>query len=83
MTGRDMNDKSTPPADSFRNMFPATVIRDASMAHKVSTLANKVQNENDSFLILCGLSHMAYGIGVPERIWNRNPELKAQTCTMV
>jgi hypothetical protein len=35
ITGRDMHNKATPPGDNFKKMFPAQVIKDASMAHCV------------------------------------------------
>ena len=38
LTGRSPHDERTPPSDQFRRMFPAQVIKDAAMAHKVSGL---------------------------------------------
>ena len=38
LTGRNPHDTSTPPSDRFRSMFPAQVIKDCAMAHKVSSL---------------------------------------------
>jgi uncharacterized iron-regulated protein len=49
-------------------MFPAHVIRDAAMAHKVTQLINDGQSE-DKFIVLTGQTHMSYDCGVPERIW--------------
>ena len=48
------------------------------MAHKINKLI-KEKHKDDSFLLLCSIGHMAYGLGVPERIWSKNPELQEET----
>lgn len=78
ISGRDMHNKDTPPGDQFRRMFPAQIIKDASMAFKVNELL-KTSSQDTTFYVICGNGHMQYGNGVPERIWSENPDLKAQT----
>jgi hypothetical protein len=50
------------------------------MAHKVHKIVTTSSGPEDTFLICCSISDMAYGFGVPERIWNSDPELKSETC---
>lgn len=57
-------------------MFPAQVIKDASMANKVSQLIEADPEAKDLYLLVCGVGHMGYGFGVPERIWKNYEELK-------
>jgi uncharacterized iron-regulated protein len=52
-------------------MFPAQIIKDASMANKVNQLL-KSADPLENFLVICGTGHMMYGFGVPERILNNN-----------
>ena len=72
LTGRSPHG-SAPPTDQFRKMFPAQVIKDAAMAHRVATLA--ASRPADKFLVICGIGHSGYGHGVPERILAARPEL--------
>ncbi|KOO24749.1 methyltransferase type 11 [Chrysochromulina tobinii] len=68
LTGR--NRHATPPmapTDKFRKMFPAQVIKDAAMAHKV--------------LVICGVGHSGYSHGVPERILRVLPWLQTHRQT--
>ena len=37
LTGRNLHDRTLPPTDAYRKMFPAQVIKDAAMAHKLHT----------------------------------------------
>ena len=74
ISGRDMH-SDTPPSDRFRKMFPAQVIKDAAMAHLVSGMVSQGA-ASDRYLLLLGVGHMAYSLGVPERILARHPELK-------
>ena len=75
ITGRDMHNKLTTPGDQFMKMFPAQIIKDASMAYKVNELL-KVGEEDTTYYVICGNGHMQYGYGVPERIWAENAQLK-------
>ena len=59
-------------------MFPAQIIKDASMAFKVNELL-KTCSDDTTFYVICGNGHMQYGNGVPERIWSANPDLKAKS----
>ena len=48
------------------------------MAHAVSGLVQS-SSPDDRFLLLLGVGHMAYGHGVPERLFARQPQLAAQS----
>jgi hypothetical protein len=48
------------------------------MAHKINTLL-KEKSENDNFLILCPIEQMAYGFGIPERIWKKDSSLSQKS----
>ena len=82
ISGRDMHNKETPPTGQFKKMFPAQLIKDASMANKVNELM-KVSAPDTTFYIICGTGHMQYGFGVPERIWAANEALKNSTSMIV
>ena len=77
LTGRRLH--ATPrrePTDRFRQMFPAQVIKDAAMAHRVcEVLAPRAAD--DRALVICGVGHSGYSHGVPERIFAARPELAA------
>jgi len=82
MTGRDLNDSETALKEDFRNMFPAQIIRDASMANKLHKLL-RISNSKEKFLVICGARHMAFGHGVPERLFKNNENLKNSTFTII
>ena len=71
LTGRNMHmdAKGDLATDRFRKMFPAQIIKDASMAWCASSL-DRILNitGHDKMLIVCGVGHMLYSHGVPERI---------------
>jgi uncharacterized iron-regulated protein len=75
ISGRDMNNKNTPPGDQFRKMFPAQVIKDASMAYQVSKLMQS-EPADSTFFVIMGFGHMGHGFGVPERIWQLEKDSK-------
>ena len=81
VSGRDMHDESRPPSDKFRKMFPAQIIKDAAMAHRVATLAAAAPPV-DRFLVVMGLGHCGYGHGVPERLFAALPELRNSSYSM-
>ncbi len=72
LTGRDLH--SDPlgklATDRFRaKMFPAQIIKDASMAwcaKNINDILNKTGE--DRMLLVCGVGHMLYNHGVPERV---------------
>ena len=78
LTGRNMHDPSSPPADTYRSMFPAQIIKDAAMAHKVASLILS-SHPGDRFLVICGVGHSAYSHGVPERIFTALPQLRERS----
>ena len=75
LSGRAYHDHSRPPADTYRKMFPAQVIKDAAMAHKSSTILSACRPQ-DKLLVICGIGHSGYGHGVPERILATHPHLE-------
>jgi arsenite methyltransferase len=78
LTGRSMHHSSSPPADTYRGMFPAQIIKDAAMAHKVVSLIRS-SHQSDRFLVICGVGHSGYSHGVPERIFASLPQLRQQS----
>lgn len=90
LTGRPISSDS-PPSERFRAMFPAQVIKDAAMAHKVAQLISAsdtsstigassratAHHADDRFLVICGIGHSGYSHGVPERIFRAHPSLAA------
>ena len=75
LTGRNIHDKNTLKyiTDRFRTkMFPAQILKDASMAYTVrNILEQKEYSGDDKILVVCGVGHMLYSHGVPERIFDR------------
>ncbi len=72
LTGRNMHldPLGEMATDRFRaKMFPAQIIKDASMAWCAKTL-DRIFNitGQDRMLLVCGVGHMLYWNGVPERI---------------
>ena len=95
ISGRDLhNPDGPPPSEQFRKMFPAQVLKDCSMAHKVNRLlagsATHPQGRpglisrpsDEKFLIIVGAGHMGYEYGVPERIFSAHPWLRARSCSI-
>ena len=78
LTSRSMHDSSSPPSNTYRGMFPAQIIKDAAMAHKVASLISS-SHPLDRFLVICGVGHSAYSHGVPERIFASLPQLRDST----
>jgi len=76
LTGRDIHklgNNLSPPTDRFRaKMFPAQILKDASMAHAVQNILETDVTGADKVLVVCGLGHMLYSHGVPERIFANN-----------
>lgn len=68
LTGRRYMDLLSPPTDQYRKMFPAQLIKDASMAYCAKSLQLLNVTGKDRFLLVCGVGHMLYNHGVPERI---------------
>ena len=65
----------TPPSPRFRKMFAAQVLKDAAMAHRVSTLLAAAPAA-ERVLVITGVGHSGYSHGVPERITAAHPELQ-------
>ena len=83
LTGRNIHDKNTMKyiTDRFRSkMFPAQILKDASMAYAVrNILTQKDRSGDDKILVVCGVGHMLYSHGVPERIFDRKLLKENQT----
>ena len=81
-SGRNMHDASVAPTGLARRLFPAQVIKSCSMAHSVIRLVEESAGDAGrprriaKFLVLCGASHMAYNLGVPERVFAAHPYLE-------
>ena len=69
LTGRNMYSNDN-VLDRFREkMFPAQIMKDASMAFRVKNLLRIDDvNGQDKILVVCGVGHMLHSHGVPERI---------------
>lgn len=48
------------------------------MAHKVCTLLSEDADKKDRYLLICGIGHMGYGYGVPERILAKHEDMAEQ-----
>lgn len=70
LTGRDihLDPDGKNATDRFRKMFPAQIIKDASMAWAARRILNLDITGHDKMLVVCGIGHMLYGHGIPERI---------------
>jgi len=72
LTGRDIHNLETPTERFRAKMFPAQILKDASMAHAVQNILETDVTGADKVLVVCGLGHMLYSHGVPERIFANN-----------
>jgi len=71
LTGRNMfgeNSKEFLNEKFWSKMFPAQILKDASMAYCVRNLETLNLTGKDKLLLVCGTGHMLYSHGVPERI---------------
>jgi 2-polyprenyl-3-methyl-5-hydroxy-6-metoxy-1,4-benzoquinol methylase len=75
------------PSQRFRTLFPSQILKDASMAWTFHSLFAKnfqhcqQQNNCEQYFIICGIGHMLYSHGVPERILSMNQEgIQQNTC---
>jgi SAM-dependent methyltransferase/uncharacterized iron-regulated protein len=70
LTGRNMHQDTCGKlaTEKFRKMFPAQIIKDASMAWCIQNLRRLDLTGDDRMLIVCGIGHMLYSHGVPERM---------------
>lgn len=75
------------PSDQFRKIFKAQVLKDEAMAHRVTGLIQKNENEpevrNEKFLVIAGNGHLLHYCGVPERVLRENPGMAADTCLVI
>lgn len=65
ISGRSIT--STPPTDQVRRIFPAQVLKDVAMGHKVQTLLDTLQ-DGEKLLVVAGNGHFLHYCGVPERV---------------
>jgi hypothetical protein len=66
------------PDENFRKLFHAKVLADASMGHRINQILLKA-GRTDRILVLVGVNHVAYGNGVPERVFMSNPWVSGKT----
>ena len=81
MTDRDPYDESQKPNEKYRRLFKAQLIKDKSMAHKVNQLLLK--HPEDRYLVIAGFGHLLHYQGVPERVFESNPQLRKDSYLMV
>ena len=74
VSGRNYHAGNAQPSNLARRLFPAQVIKSAAMAHRVAAVVDA--HPDDAVLVVCGSSHMAYGHGVPERVFTAHPHLR-------
>jgi hypothetical protein len=70
--------KHRAPSKEYRGLFAAKELRDASIAHKVNTLLDTC-DKDDTILVVCDTLFMAYGYGVPVRVWAKHANLVDDT----
>jgi len=76
LTGRNIYTNDGKMSNKFREkMFPAQIIKDASMAFCVKNL---LSGGKDKVLVVCGVGHMLHSYGVPERIMANSSVDKAK-----
>ncbi|KAI8807533.1 hypothetical protein BJ742DRAFT_309696 [Cladochytrium replicatum] len=64
ITGASQADPHGEDESGLRKIFPAQIIKDASMAHQIC----KAVRSGSRVLAICGNGHAEYGFGVPERV---------------
>jgi len=86
ITQRNMHDDSVKPQDNFRgNFFKAQLIKDYAMAHCINKLLKNESSEQKQhkYLVLAGKGHLQHFCGVPERVLQENPGVRAETALIV
>ena len=79
-SGRAIHDWAPKPTGLARRLFPAQVLKGCSMAHAVNRVVEAAEEERpEKVLVCCGASHMAFGFGVPERVFAAHPELRDES----
>ena len=66
ISGRDINSDQS-PGENFRRIFPAQVLKDCAMACRIRR-GLEDSAEDDKVLVIAGLGHLEYRLGVPERV---------------
>jgi hypothetical protein len=78
VTGRDMFDDSIAPSNEYKDFFKEQIFRNISTAHKIFETIKK-EEPGDKFLVFCGMGDMAFGFGIPEKLWKQDIGLVDQT----
>jgi uncharacterized iron-regulated protein len=60
----------------LRPMIEAQIARDEGMAQAVAAFARSESGRGRKMLVLCGAGHVAYGLGMPDRVRRRLPAMK-------
>jgi hypothetical protein len=63
-------------AGELINNFRSKLLWDACLAQKVNQLIADDLAKKDKILVLCATSHLAYGHGVPSRVFKCSPEMR-------
>ncbi len=84
-SGSQTTTTASKPKPQFRTLFPAQIIKDASMAWKVHSLLreanyNPSKKNNDKYFVISGVGHMLYSHGVPERILSLQRDFTSESC---
>ena len=66
ISGRDITSGQS-PGENFRRIFPAQVLKDCAMAARIRR-GLEDSAEEDKLLVIAGLGHLEYRLGVPERV---------------
>ena len=61
---------------TFNPMIEAQIARDEAMARAVATFLESDRGRGRKVLVLCGVGHVAYGLGLPTRVRRRLPDIK-------
>lgn len=67
--------------EMLEQVFHAQVMRDETMAHTM-THALADAGDNTIGVVLCGSGHASFGLGIPQRMTRRNPDLRHRIILM-
>ncbi len=61
--------------EKLRPVFEAQVARDETMADRLAGFLQSSAGQGRTVIVICGRGHCAYGLGMPDRVARRAPEL--------
>jgi uncharacterized iron-regulated protein len=62
--------------ETLRPMIEAQICRDESMADALCTYLKSEAGRGRTAIVLCGAGHISYGLGTPDRVRRRMPQIK-------